>query len=152
MPFTQKLLLRCSVRSHTFSAGLLFSMYGTEVWPISHIRHAARDLCHSLFHASNLQMTLYLVICSRLCSVCLETLLAKRRVFLLLTHIKNKYLTKGSSALTSSTYLENFQLHMVIPTGKQAFGEPEGTPWKSCTASTLFPVPSVFHNGIELTP
>jgi len=47
---------------------------------------------------------------------------------------------------------EDFQLCMVIPTGKQAFREQEGISWKSCTASTLFPVPSVFHNRIELTP
>ena len=32
---------------------------------------------------------------------------------------------------------EDFQLHMVILTGKQAFREQEAISWKSCTASTL---------------
>lgn len=45
---------------------------------------------------------------------------------------------------------EDFQLHMVSLTGNKPFREQEGILWKSCTARTLFQVPSIFHNCMEL--
>lgn len=55
---------------------------------------------------------------------------------------------KAAALLPAVLSLEDFQLHMV----NQPFREQEGTSRKSCTAVTLFQVPSIFHKCMELSP
>lgn len=55
---------------------------------------------------------------------------------------------KAAALLPAVLSLEDFQLHMV----NQPFRQQEGTSRKSCTAVTLFQVPSIFHKCMELSP
>lgn len=59
---------------------------------------------------------------------------------------------KAAALLAAVPSPEDFQLHKVSPTGNQPFKGQEGIPGKSCTAGTLFQVPSIFHNCMELAP
>lgn len=121
------------------------------MWPVSHIRRAARGLCRSLFCASNLQMTLCLVICSRLCSTYLLPYPPGREDGF---HITNSCKEWQKAAVLFPVVLssENIQLHMLILTCKQALRDQEGISWKCCAASTLFAVLNVFHNRTEFIP
>lgn len=57
---------------------------------------------------------------------------------------------KAAALLPAVPSTEDFQLHTVSSIGNQPFTEEEGIPWKRCTAGTLFQVPSIFHNCMEL--
>lgn len=57
---------------------------------------------------------------------------------------------KAAVLLPALLSTEDFQLHRLSSTGNQPFREEEGIPWKCCTAGTLFQVPSIFHNCMEL--